>query len=58
MMHGRFETDEDFAREYRDYKLDDLVNYIALWADRSYVTNVTLPDRRDPAQTRSVLQHY
>jgi len=44
LMQGRFDTDDDFAREYRDYKLDDLVNYIALWADRSYVTNVNFPE--------------
>ena len=44
MMLGEFDTDDDFAREYRDYKLDDLVNYIALWADRSYATNMNYPE--------------
>jgi hypothetical protein len=43
MMSSKFMTDDDFAREYRDYKLDDLINNIALWADRSYTTNMQYP---------------
>ncbi len=40
--------DDDFAREYRDFKLDDLIAQMAAWADRTYTPTVTLPNEAIP----------
>lgn len=36
ILKGKFESDQEFAEEYRDTRIDDLVDSIAAWADRGY----------------------
>lgn len=36
ILSSKFESDADFASEYRDYKIEELVDSVAAWADRSY----------------------
>lgn len=40
LIINRSETDEDFAYEYRDYKVDELVDKMVAWADPTYESNV------------------
>jgi type II secretory pathway component PulK len=36
MIQQKSETDNDFATQYRDFKLDEFVDHIAAWSDRTY----------------------
>lgn len=36
VLSAKFEADEDFATEYRDFRLEDLTENIIAWADRTY----------------------
>lgn len=44
-LNNKFQADEDFAGEYRDFKLEELVNNIIGWADKTY--EVDTPSMRD-----------
>ena len=41
ILNQKFEDDPDFAANYRDLRLDDLVDNIAAWADRTYERRTT-----------------
>lgn len=36
ILEQKFDKDTDFASEYRDFRLDELINNIAAWADRTF----------------------
>ncbi len=36
ILQAKFKADPDFADEYRNFRIDDLVDGIAAWADRTY----------------------
>lgn len=36
ILDAKFQADEDFADQYRDLRLEDLIDDLAAWADRSY----------------------
>ncbi|MEK6706570.1 MAG: hypothetical protein AABZ06_12370 [Bdellovibrionota bacterium] len=36
LLNQKFESDQDFAAEYRDFKIEDLMDHITAWADRTY----------------------
>lgn len=53
ILNQKFLVDPDFEEEYRSFRLDDLVDAIAAWADRSYEQrNLTgrelIPPKRAP----------
>ncbi len=41
ILNSKFETDRDFADEYRDFRMDDLMDGITAWADRTYERQTT-----------------
>lgn len=41
ILDSKFQADRDFADEYRDFRLDDLMDGIAAWADRTYERQTT-----------------
>ncbi len=41
IMKNRFETDQDFAVEYRDFRIEELVDNIIAWVDRTYQARPT-----------------
>ncbi|HLD99900.1 MAG TPA: hypothetical protein VJB59_06560 [Bdellovibrionota bacterium] len=47
LLNQKFEADPDFANEYRDLRVEDLVDNIVGWADRSY-------ERRNSSGNESV----
>ncbi len=36
ILNQKFESDQQFASEYRDFKIDEFVDTIVAWADRTY----------------------
>ena len=53
IMTHEFEADPDFAQEYRDFKIDDLMDSITAWADRTYQRkneprNELIPSKKAP----------
>ncbi|MGK5087692.1 hypothetical protein WDW86_09050, partial [Bdellovibrionota bacterium FG-2] len=36
ILSQKFEADQEFASEYRDFKIDEFVDTIVAWADRTY----------------------
>ncbi|MBI2711856.1 MAG: general secretion pathway protein GspK [Bdellovibrio sp.] len=53
ILNQKFEEDQDFAANYRDLRLEDLVDNIAAWADRLYDRRTTsnrdkIPMKRAP----------
>lgn len=46
ILSNKFETDEEFAEEYRDFNLETLVEEIFLWADSSYKTQNAIPESK------------
>lgn len=36
ILQNKFQADQDFADEYRNFQMDDLIDGIAAWADRDY----------------------
>lgn len=59
VLNNKFEADPDFATEYRDLKVEDLMNGILVWADRSFEPRGTIPEyfkpKRAPFYTLSEL---
>jgi general secretion pathway protein K len=45
LIAEKVETDDGFAHDYKDFKVDELVQNISAWADRSYKQEV--PDYKD-----------
>lgn len=48
LIFTKSQSDEDFQREYQDYRLDDLIDYIAQWADHSYEGTLPYPQTGIP----------
>ena len=53
IMAHEIEADPDFAQEYRDFKMADLMDSIATWADRAYQPkseprNEVIPPKKAP----------
>jgi general secretion pathway protein K len=42
MINAKVEADADFAEDYRDFKMDDLMDNIISWADRTYESHAGL----------------
>lgn len=62
ILNNKFESDPDFAASYRDLRLEDLVDNIAAWADRTYERRTTsnrdkIPMKRGPFYSMTEL-HY
>lgn len=60
ILTSKFEADSDFASEYRDLRLDDIVDNIAAWADFSYESRIfgrdqPVPPKRAPFYSISEL---
>jgi len=61
ILENKFQNDEDFAEEYRDLRLDELVDNIIAWADRSYeprspINEELIPLKRAPFYSLSELR--
>jgi type II secretory pathway component PulK len=62
ILNQKFEADPDFAASYRDLRLEDLVDNIAAWADRTYDRRTTsnrdkIPMKRGPFYSLTELHH-
>lgn len=60
ILNKKFEADPDFASEYRDLRMEDLMDNIVAWADPSYEKrtasgNDDIPPKRAPFYTLSEL---
>ena len=49
ILQNKFDTDEDFQSEYRDFRMDDLMDGIVSWADRTYQRRLTPDENVWPA---------
>ena len=47
---NKFDSDQDFQAEYRDFRMEDLMDGIVGWADRSYTRRLQ-PPSDDPWPT-------
>src|SRR6185437_11051414 len=48
ILTNKVQDDEDFAHDYRNFDLTTLVMNIAMWEDRTYNTNASIPDNQIP----------
>jgi general secretion pathway protein K len=48
IITNKIQDDEDFAHEYRDFKVDDLVTGISMWGDRTYNLDASIPSDQIP----------
>lgn len=53
LLQQKFEADPDFQNEYRDFRLDDFMDALVAWADRTYErrnagTRSLIPSKRAP----------
>jgi type II secretory pathway component PulK len=44
IMNNKIENDQEFADEYRDWKLEDFLDNLFAWTDRTYERKTTVPN--------------
>jgi hypothetical protein len=61
VLRARFETDPDFEQEYRDFRLDELMDHLFSWLDFTYQPKINsgkqvIPFKQGPFYTMSELR--
>ncbi|OFZ17925.1 MAG: hypothetical protein A2X94_12865 [Bdellovibrionales bacterium GWB1_55_8] len=60
VLQQKFEADPDFASEYRDFRMDDFMDNLLAWVDRTYQRtgqeNEAIADKRAPFYSVSELR--